>query len=74
MTDWAAGMTHEELDDFVAWYFADLERRASDVSVDDLLVSIPTGANGEREFGFGQLRKSLTAEQLEYISSWETGT
>ena len=42
---------------------------AKGISVDDLLVSIPTGANGEREFGFGQLRKSLTAEQLAAFNS-----
>src|SRR5207253_3769146 len=43
--------------------------RAKGISVDDLLASIPTGANGEREFGFGQLRKSLTAEQLAAFNS-----
>jgi len=42
---------------------------AKGISVDDLLASIPTGANGEREFGFGQLRKSLTAEQLAAFNS-----
>src|SRR5438093_1292906 len=43
--------------------------RAKGISVDDLLASIPTGANGEREFGFGQLRKSLTAEQRAAFNS-----
>ena len=43
--------------------------RAKGISVDDLLATIPTGANGEREFGFGNLRKSLTAEQLAAFSS-----
>ena len=43
--------------------------RAKGISVDDLLATIPTGANGEREFGFGQLRKSLTAEQLAAFNS-----
>ena len=42
---------------------------AKGISVDDLLASIPTGANGEREFGFGQLRKSLTAEQRAAFNS-----
>jgi hypothetical protein len=37
--------------------------RAKGISVDDLLASIPTNANGEREFGLGQLRKGLTDEQ-----------
>lgn len=37
--------------------------RAKGISIDDLLASIPTDANGERAFGFGQLRKALTAEQ-----------
>jgi hypothetical protein len=36
---------------------------AKGIGVDDLLATIPTDANGEREFGFGNLRKSLTAEQ-----------
>ena len=43
--------------------------RAKGISVDDLLAAIPTNANGEREFGFGQLRKSLTAEQLAAFKS-----
>ena len=43
--------------------------RTKGISVDDLLATIPTGANGEREFGFGQLRKSLTAEQLAAFNS-----
>src|SRR2546425_4967780 len=43
--------------------------RAKGISVDDLLATIPTGANGEREFGFGQLRKSLTAEQRAAFNS-----
>ena len=43
--------------------------RAKGISVDDLLATIPTGANGEREFGFGNLRKSLTAEQLAAFNS-----
>jgi len=43
--------------------------RAKGVSVDDLLATIPTGANGEREFRFGQLRKSLTAEQRAAFNS-----
>jgi hypothetical protein len=43
--------------------------RAKGISVDDLLATIPTNANGEREFGFGQLRKSLTAEQLAAFNS-----
>ena len=33
------------------------------VKRDDLLATIPTDANGQREFGFGDLRKGLTAEQ-----------
>jgi hypothetical protein len=37
--------------------------RAKGISVDDLLATIPTDANGQREFGFGDLRKGLTAEQ-----------
>src|SRR5207244_1058858 len=36
---------------------------AKGISVDDLLATIPTDANGQREFGFGDLRKGLTAEQ-----------
>ena len=43
--------------------------RAKGMSVDDLLAMIPTGANVEREFGFGNLRKSLTAEQLAAFNS-----
>src|SRR5438093_803015 len=43
--------------------------RAKGVSVDDLLATIATGPNGEREFGFGQLRKSLTAEQRAAFNS-----
>ena len=43
--------------------------RAKGISVDDLLATIQTGANGEREFGFGQLRKSLTAEQRAAFNS-----
>jgi len=43
--------------------------RAKGISVDDLLATIPTDANGEREFGFGNLRKSLTAEQLAAFNS-----
>ena len=43
--------------------------RAKGMSVDDLLATIPTGANGEREFGFGKLRKSLNAEQLAAFNS-----
>jgi hypothetical protein len=37
--------------------------RAQGISLDELLATIPVGENGEREFGFGQLRKVLTAEQ-----------
>src|SRR5947208_14661398 len=37
--------------------------RAKGISVDDLLATIPTDANGQREFSFGDLRKGLTAEQ-----------
>jgi hypothetical protein len=37
--------------------------RAKGIGVDELLATIPTNANGEREFGFGQLRKGLTEEQ-----------
>jgi hypothetical protein len=37
--------------------------RAKGISVDELLATIPTDANGKREFGFGQLRKGLTPEQ-----------
>jgi len=37
--------------------------RAKGISVDDLLATIPTDAKGQREFGFGDLRKGLTAEQ-----------
>jgi hypothetical protein len=43
--------------------------RAKGISIDDLLATIPTGANGEREFGFGQLRKSLTPEQRAAFTS-----
>ena len=43
--------------------------RAKGISVDDLLATIPTGANGEREFAFGDLRKSLTAEQRAAFNS-----
>jgi hypothetical protein len=44
--------------------------RAQGISVDELLAGIPTDANGERQFGFGQLRKALTAEQR---ASFESG-
>jgi len=37
--------------------------RAQGISVDELLATIPTDANGEREFAFGQRRKALTDEQ-----------
>ena len=36
--------------------------RAQGISVDELLATIPTDANGEREFAFGQRRKALTDE------------
>ena len=37
--------------------------RAQGISVDELLATIPTDANGEREFAFGQRRKALADEQ-----------
>lgn len=37
--------------------------RAQGISVDELLATIPTDANGDREFAFGQRRKALTDEQ-----------
>ena len=37
--------------------------RARNMTVDELLATIPRDANGEYEFGFGKLRKALTAEQ-----------
>lgn len=37
--------------------------RAQGITVDELLATIPTDANGERDFAFGQRRKALTDEQ-----------
>jgi len=37
--------------------------RAQGIAVDQLLATIPTDANGERDFAFGQRRKALTDEQ-----------
>jgi hypothetical protein len=37
--------------------------RAQGISVDELLATIPTDANGERDFAFGQRRKAMTDEQ-----------
>jgi len=37
--------------------------RAQGITIDALLATIPTDANGEREFAFGQRRKALTDEQ-----------
>ena len=44
--------------------------RAEGISVDALLAKIPTDEDGHHEFGFGKLRKELTAEQL---SSFKSG-
>ena len=44
--------------------------RAQGITVDELLATIPTDANGEREFAFGQRRKALTAEQR---ATYESG-
>jgi len=43
--------------------------RAEGISVDALLAKIPSGENGHHEFGFGKLRKELTAEQLAAFES-----
>ena len=43
--------------------------RAKGMSIDALLATIPTNADGGHEFGFGNLRKSLTAEQLATLAS-----
>jgi hypothetical protein len=43
--------------------------RAEGISVDALLAKIPTDENGNHEFGFGKLRKELTAEQLATFKS-----
>jgi hypothetical protein len=43
--------------------------RAKGMSVDDLMATIPTNANGEHDFGFGKLRKSLTTEQVSAFNS-----
>ena len=43
--------------------------RAKGMSIDALLATIPTDADGGHEFGFGNLRKSLTAEQLATLES-----
>jgi hypothetical protein len=37
--------------------------RAKGISIDELLATTLVGENGEREFRFGQLRKSLTEDQ-----------
>jgi hypothetical protein len=43
--------------------------RAKGISIDELLATIPVGQNGEREFRFGQLRKSLTEDQRALYNS-----
>jgi hypothetical protein len=40
-----------------------------DTTVQDLLATIPTNGDGEYEFGFGELRKSLTEDQLADLES-----
>jgi hypothetical protein len=42
---------------------------AMDMSVDDLLATIPTDGDGGYEFGFGKLRKALTEDQLAVYKS-----
>jgi len=42
---------------------------AMDTSVDDLLATIPTDGDGEYEFGFGELRKALTEDELAALES-----
>jgi hypothetical protein len=43
---------------------------AMDMSVDDLLATIPTDGDGGYEFGFGKLRKALSEEQQ---AAYESG-
>ena len=42
---------------------------AMEMSVDDLLATIPTDGDGGYEFGFGKLRKALTEEQQAALES-----
>jgi hypothetical protein len=42
---------------------------AMDTSVDELLATIPTGGDGEYDFGFGKLRKALNEEQQAALES-----
>jgi len=37
--------------------------KAQGMTVDELLASLPTGEDGQPEFGFGQLRKDLTDDE-----------
>ena len=37
--------------------------QAQNITVDELLATIPTDANGQHEFAFGKLRNALSAEQ-----------
>ncbi len=37
--------------------------KAQDMTVDELLATLPTGDDGQPEFGFGQLRKGLTEDE-----------
>ena len=43
---------------------------AQGITVDELLTTVPTDADGERDFAFGERRKALTAEQL---AAYESG-
>ena len=42
--------------------------RVMGVSVDDLAAAAPIDADGERDYAFGELKKSLTDEQLAALS------
>jgi hypothetical protein len=42
--------------------------RAKGVTVDDLVAAAPTDASGEKEFAFGEMKKSLTAEEATVLA------
>jgi hypothetical protein len=54
---------HDEGVGFGAMFKLHALAAAMEMSVDELLATIPTNSDGGYEFGFGELRKALTEEQ-----------
>jgi hypothetical protein len=65
----SAWTLHEEGIGFGAQFKLYALAAAMDMSVDDLLATIPTDGDGGHEFGFGKLRKALTEDQLAALES-----